>query len=299
MKKSCQKLLTIGRPSDKMKSTQTGRPTMGYYMEVEKMKKELKKSIESLGLKTYGEAIMIDGTLYPLPLVEGNDKIGNVWHASTLPTDKTFNIELGGENVSVCGTCPTHCEGCYGTKGNYQRFPAIYQLLGLRTLFLKKYPDIYFKVAVFQIIAENIQLIRLHATGDFIRGEASGWYNIFKALPNVKGWTYTKCKFTKEIKALDSLDNFNIVKSIIKGCGFNFGHIDYLLKTYNRLTDEGKKPYICRCGIDKTQHCDNCKGCASNEYVLFIEHSTEYKAEKDPLYETIKAIIESQPSQAV
>ena len=263
------------------------------------MKKELKKGIEGLGLKTYGETVMIDGALYPLPLVKGNAKIGaDVWHASTLPTDKTFNIELNGETVSVCGTCPLTCSGCYGTKGNYN-FKAVKQVLGMRTLLLKKYPDIYFKIATLQIMAEGIKFIRVHATGDFIRGEATGWKNIFKAFPDLKGWTYTKCEIKGEIEELNSLNNFNIVKSIIKGCGFNFGHIDYLLKTYNRLKENGENVHICRCGIDKNQHCGNCKGCINNEYVLFIEHSTEYKAESDPLYETIRALIESQPSQAV
>ena len=262
------------------------------------MKKELKQNIETLGLKTYGETIMIEGVLYPLPLVKGNAKIGNVWHASTLPTDQTFTYELNGEMVQECGTCPLTCSGCYGTKGNYN-FSNVKRILALRTRFLRLYPELYFTIARFQIVAENIQLIRLHATGDFMPHEAKGWHDIFKAFPNVRGWTYTKCAIDGDIKRLNDLDNFNIVNSIVRGCGFNFGHIDYVLKTYNHLKASGETPYICRCGIDKNQHCDNCKGCAVNKYVLFIEHSTDYKAEKDPLYNTIRALIETQPSQAI
>ena len=34
----------------------------------------------------------------------------------------------------------------------------------------------------------------------------------------------------------------------------------------------------------------------SNKYVLFVEHSTEYKAEKDPLFPVLRAVVESQQS---
>ena len=57
----------------------------------------------------------------------------------------------------------------------------------------------------------------------------------------------------------------------------------------------GKSVYICRCGVDKNQHCTNCKGCSKNDYVLFIEHSTDYKAENDPCFNELKEIIERQP----
>ena len=58
----------------------------------------------------------------------------------------------------------------------------------------------------------------------------------------------------------------------------------------------GKNVYICRCGIDKNQHCTNCKACSNNDYVLFIEHSTEYKAIDDPCYNEIVELINSQPT---
>lgn len=263
------------------------------------MKKALKEMIEkNERLKVFGDYVRIDGgNLYPLPLVNGNDKIGKgVWHASTLPTNETITCTFNGVTYSEMGTCPLKCNGCYGTKGNYNYNDTKYYLL-MRTRFLKNYPALYFYVALCQIKAENIKYIRVHATGDFIPGEASGWYEIFKSNKDIKGWTYTKVNFNNEITALDSLDNFNIVKSIIPGCGFNFGHIDYILSVYDHLKSKGETPYICRCGIDKNQHCSNCTGCSRNKYVLFIEHSTEYKAEKDSLYSTIKELIEAQPKQ--
>jgi hypothetical protein len=92
----------------------------------------------------------------------------------------------------------------------------------------------------------------------------------------------------------DDTPNGNIVKSVINGIGFNFGHCDYIISTYKKLKSMNASVYICRCGIDKNQHCENCKHCVTSEFVLFIEHSTEYKAEKDPMYSELKALIELQ-----
>lgn len=265
------------------------------------MKKALKEMINSIkGVRAVAGfdlvSIKNDSEFYPLPLVEGNSKIGKVWHASTVPTSENITAIINGHEIEEAGTCPTSCRGCYATRGNFNYNSIKYALI-MRTRLLRKYPDIYFKIARFQIISENIKLIRLHASGDFVPGEAAGWTKIFKEFKTLKGWTYTKWNISGEIKKLNNLHNFNIVDSIIKGFGFNFGHIDYILKVFKALKKQKKSVYICRCGIDKNQHCDNCGGCANNEIVLFIEHGTGYKADKDPLFDTIKTIIEAQPKQ--
>lgn len=118
------------------------------------------------------------------------------------------------------------------------------------------------------------------------------WIDICNDTPNVIYWTYTKVDFA--LHAFDTVDNCNVVNSIIDGIGLNYGKCDYILNTYETLKQAGKSVYICRCGIDDKQHCENCKGCSVNEYVLFIEHSTDYVAKEDPLFDTLKALIESQ-----
>lgn len=262
------------------------------------MKKSLKNMIIESGLEVAGNQVKINGVLYPLPLVKGNSKIGgNVYHASTLPSNQVITAVLkDGSTISEKGTCPLTCEGCYGLRGNY-KFNTTKKWLILRTRLLIKYPEIYFMLVKFQIIAEKIQYLRVHATGDFVHGEAIGWAGIFSQFPRLIGWTYTKCLHDNDIETLDSLSNFNIVDSIVKGCGFNFGHIDYILATYETLKAQGKNPYICRCGIDKNQHCGNCTACSNHKNVLFIEHSTGYNASADPLYNKAVEIIDSQPSQ--
>ena len=225
-------------------------------------------------------------------LVDGNQKIGKgCWHFSTLPTNKEYTHSKLG--FTTCGTCPIACNGCYGTKGNYN-FSNVKDALAIRTLIARTDLEFFVKEINREIKAHKIEKIRIHATGDFFSpGYVNAWIEIAKANPQVIFWTYTKANF-KELEELNNLNNVNIVSSLIPGKGFNFGHCGYIMDTFNELKNQGETPYICKCGIDKNQHCTNCDGCSKHKYVLFIEHSTEYKAEKDPLYIDIKSLIENQ-----
>lgn len=232
-------------------------------------------------------------------LVNGNDKIGkNVWHFSTLAAMQDFFLD--DFNYNAKGTCFCKCEGCYGLTGNY-RYETTKRLLAYRTMVARENLDLFVERIIAEIRFYNIEFVRIHATGDFFSKDyVKAWIKIAKACKTTKFWTYTKAfghGFDKELNALTDLDNVNIVNSIVPGCGFNFGHIDYVIATYYELKNRGENPYICRCGIDKEQHCNNCKGCSCHKYVLFVEHSTGYKAEKDPLYKKVVELIESQPKQ--
>lgn len=121
------------------------------------------------------------------------------------------------------------------------------------------------------------------------------WIRIVKKYPAVRFWTYTK--IAQFETAFDCFDNANIVRSVITvngKKGFNFGHCGYIMKAYEELKNKGESVHICKCGVDKNQYCSNCAGCSKNKNVLFIEHSTEYKAEIDVDFEALRKIIESQ-----
>lgn len=241
-----------------------------------------------------------DGKIYhdvfgwiPKLIVNGNEKIGKgIWHFSTLPTNQFYDIVINKKHYSVQGTCPCNCVGCYATKGNYN-FKSVKKSLAIKTLLIRNDIDFVKRALLAQIEADNIEFLRLHASGDF---DSKEYINMIREVAatfkKVTFWSYTKNENAEN--AFDGLKNINIVKSRIPHIGLNYGHCDYILATYRELKGQGKKVYICRCGIDKNQHCTNCKGCSKNEYVLFIEHSTEYKAEKDPLYNELKAIIDAQ-----
>lgn len=226
-------------------------------------------------------------------LVDGNSKLGKgVWTFSTLPTNKEFTVSIKGIVYTVAGTCPCHCDGCYATTGFYN-MPSVLESNAIKTILARDYMEWLENAIIAQIKADKIRLLRIHASGDFFSvAYIEMWQRIVKACPETAFWTYTKNPAA--VHAFDQFDNANIVKSVIPGYGFNFGKCSYILKVYQALVDMGKSVYICRCGIDKNQHCVNCKGCSKNDYVLFIEHSTGYKAEEDPDFETLKAIIDSQ-----
>lgn len=260
------------------------------------VKKSSKKEIyKSHGIEYKNGKILapVFGWINPL-LVDGNTKLGKgVWTYSTLPTNQIYNVVINGMSFAVKGTCPCFCHGCYATKGNYN-FSSVVNSLAVKTILARDYIDFVRAAIIAQIEADGIQLLRIHASGDFFSAEyIEMWREIVKACPACVFWTYTKNPAAEN--AFDDMDNINIVKSIIPGIGFNFGKCAYILKAYEALKVAGKSVYICRCGIDKNQHCTNCKGCSKNEFVLFIEHSTGYDAEKDPLFPLVKALIESQP----
>lgn len=249
------------------------------------------KAYERHGIKTDGKNIITpDGmTIVPL-LKKGNAKVGkNVYTFSTLPTNKTYIVDGIGE---IMGTCPETCEGCYGTKGCYN-FPGCRKSLAINTLLV--YSNVHFVKECISAQLETLGdvAVRIHATGDFFNDAyAEMWKEIAKAFPGCRFWTYTKN--AKYESLFDELKNANIVKSTVNGIGYNFGHIDYILSLYAHLVAVGEHPYICRCGIDDSQHCDTCTECSINKYVLFIEHSTEYKADADPLYNFVVDIINEQ-----
>lgn len=221
------------------------------------------------------------------PLVNGNKKIGRgCYHFSTLPGTQLFDVVVNGMSFTVKGTCCCDCKGCYAKTGNY-RYQSVKNALGMRTILARDYVDWLDRAIRAQIQADKITAVRIHAAGDFCSFVyAMMWYHIAKDFPGVKFWTYTKVKAYESL--FDALRDANIVKSILPDGHVNFGHIDFVQDEYNKLMNAGKTVHVCRCSVDKNQHCTNCRGCSENEYVLFVEHSTDYVAEKESNWEAFK-----------
>lgn len=222
------------------------------------------------------------GWVSPL-MPNGNEKLGDgVFTWSTLPGNIEHRVTICGKPVEVKGTCPCNCKGCYAQSGNFHR-ANVKKSLALKTILSREYLDFVERAIIAQINSDNIEMCRIHASGDFTTDEyIEMWRNIIEKCPSTDFWSYTKNERAEH--AFDDLKNVNIVPSIIPGFGFNFGHCDYILRVYRALRAMGKRVHVCRCGFDKNQHCNNCKGCIENEFVLFVEHSTAYCAEKDPAY---------------
>lgn len=248
----------------------------------EKAMKNKKAIYRKHGIEFKAGKINYHGKFIPELLKKGNTKVGEtVWTWSTIPgTD---------------GTCICNCNGCYAMTGFY-RMPSVVESLERNTEIVNNDIDFFYNAvsAQLEIIEEGD--LRINAAGDFNTANpdeyTQTWHRIVEENPSFLCWTYTKIK--KYETLFDDLPNGNIVKSIINGIGYNFGKAGYIIKTYKKLKAMGASVWICRCGIDKNQHCAGCKHCNTARFVLFIEHSTGYKPEEDPQFEELKELIESQ-----
>ena len=232
----------------------------------------------------------------PQLLKDGNGKTGKlVLTYSLLPGTALFEIDIDGNIIVIKGTCCCDCDGCYAKAGRYNTETVIGSM-GVNTYLTNNHIEFVYRCIMAQLEIMERGEIRIHAAGDFNTKDpdayANMWHKIAEKNNTFRFWTYTKVKRFETL--FDDLKNANIVKSVIPGIGFNFGHCDYIINAYYTLKEMGKKVYICKCGIDKNQHCQNCGVCATYEYVLFIEHSTEYKAELDPLYPKLCEIANNQ-----
>ena len=229
-------------------------------------------------------------------LKEGNDKTGKlVYTFSILPGTGKYTVIVNGKEYTEKGSCVCNCSGCYAKTGHYNHESTIRSML-INTYLVNKH--LPFVQACINAQLEYIGRgeVRIHAAGDFNTENpaayAAMWLDIAKKNNAFRFWTYTKVKQYETL--FDNLKNANIVKSVIPGIGFNFGRCEYIINAYYTLKELGQSVYICKCGIDKNQHCERCGVCATYKYVLFIEHSTGYNAEKDPLYEKLVEIVNNQ-----
>lgn len=241
----------------------------------------------------------------PQLLINGNKKIGRgVWHfsitAGTAPVSKETVEKAIGKIAAdwqdaqrLCGgTCSCNCPGCYAQSGHYVK-SSVRASLAWRTFLCRRFLAWTENAINAQIAACNIKMVRIHAAGDFFSNEyVMMWKRIAEVNTDCIFWTYTKTAF-EAVKRFDSLNNANVVKSLIDG-KVNFGKAGYLMALYKELVAAGKSVWICRCGIDKEQHCNNCHHCYSAEYVLFLEHGTDYRPEQDPDYPEFVALVNSQ-----
>lgn len=229
-------------------------------------------------------------------LKAGNSKTGKaVYTWSTLPGTGGYSIDVNGKNTVVHGTCICDCIGCYAQTGFY-KMKNVADSLAINTYLVNNYPDFVYQAISAQLKTIGRGEVRIHAAGDFNTTNPEAytglWFRIAKENPTFRFWTYTKVKKFESL--FDSLKNANIVRSIIPHVGLNFGHCDYIINAYYTLKSLGQEVYICKCGIDKNQHCEKCGICSAYKYVLFVEHSTAYKAEEDPLFEKLCEIVNNQ-----
>ena len=229
-------------------------------------------------------------------LKEGNSKTGKaVYTFSLLPGTDIFTVGINDTVYTVKGTCLCDCVGCYAKSGFFTT-KSVIESMAKNTLLVNTDIEFVRNAIMAQLEIMGRGEIRIHAAGDFNTADpekyATMWHDIASAFPSFRFWTYTKVKRFENL--FDNLKNANIVKSIIPNIGINFGKCAYIISAYYTLKAMDIPVYICKCGIDKNQHCERCGVCTAYKYVLFVEHSTDYKAEEDPLYPKLCEIVSAQ-----
>lgn len=227
------------------------------------------------------------GIMKPLFLKAGNTKVGKKTATWSMPA---------GSN----GTCACDCTHCYAKEGHYKQTTVI-DCLAYNQKMVETEIDFVKRAICAQIEADKIELVRIHAAGDFKTSNqtqyAAMWCDIIELFPHVRFWTYTKIE---ELETLfDNYENANIVKSLLPlNLGVNYGTCKELLDKYAALKHAGYNPHICACGTPFEKHCDNCQGCSENEIVLFILHSCKgYNPQKDDFFPAILNIIRKQEEE--
>lgn len=238
--------------------------------------------------------------VYQLSLTAGNAPVSDdVLKNVVKNIMDEFTAEKMSELKAVCGgTCGFRCKDCYGLVGHYVRNNVATCLA--RHTYLATYALGWLENAInAQIAADHIEYLRIHVTGDMKSREyAEMWLRIIRSNRNTCFWTYTKQYgrgFDDVLDAIDSEENANIVKSFTDTGKINFGPAGYIIELYKDLVSRGKSVWICKCGVDKNQHCNGCHHCFTSEYVLFLLHSCkEYNPKKDPRYNEFVALVNSQ-----
>lgn len=241
----------------------------------------------SYGIEYNGGKILAPTGDYIAPLLKkGNSKTGTaVYTYSQLAGAREWSTKYG----TICGTCAGTCPHCYACSGFYC-MPSVRDTLALHTIITRSFQSFKKAAIIAQIHADGIKLVRIHAAGDFDSiADVNAWRDIVAACPDVLFWTYTKREFDA-VRELNELNNINIVPSII--CGrVNYGPCADLIE----LKAADPAAYICPCGFDESVHCSDCKACATKKHVIFLLHSApDYNAERDPLYNELKAVFENQ-----
>ena len=245
--------------------------------------KQTKKAIYAKhGIEYNCGKVLYNGRWIAELLKAGNSKTGKRVYTWSMP-------------AGTAGTCICDCVGCYAKTGFYQ-MASVKKALELNQSIVENDITFFYNAVSAQLEIIGSGELRIHAAGDFntrnSREYAETWQRIARENKNILMWTYTKIHEYESL--FDGIANAHIVKSVIDGIGYNFGHCDYILATYHKLQAMGANVYICRCGIDKNQHCENCGHCGKADFVLFIEHSTDYKAESDPIFNELKTVIDAQ-----
>lgn len=205
--------------------------------------------------------------MHPKVLSRGNMKIAKNTMIFNLPPVLTCPV-----NASCRATC-------YAVPA-YRQYPGVRWKYDSNWMLATKEPEYLQAQIVAQLQAERgVEIVRLHSSGDFFsQGYVDMWTGITEAFPKIKFYTYTKADKVLNFEALESLKNFNLIRSLIDG-KLNYGSMEYL----ERMKKRYPKSFICPATAGKNVHCGKeCRYCVEGNMPLFKIHGTQRMAGKLP-----------------
>lgn len=190
----------------------------------------------------------------PLRLVADNSKLKGI---------SIFDMPA----VKTCINCDDCKAKCYAMKSQ-RMYPDTAMLRETNLQLFLNSSELLFKLICNQLDSGNIKVVRLHSSGDFFSQEyIDFWYSIIVLYKDIKFYTYTKADTFFNFERIESLSNFNLIRSYI-GYKINFGSIEYCNKLHKEYN-----AFICPATTTKGVKCGkDCSYCVTNKNVCFIEH---------------------------
>jgi hypothetical protein len=128
--------------------------------------------------------------------------------------------------------------------------------------------DILKALIVKQLKTAKQTTVRIHSSGDFFSQKyIEFWSEIVNQFPKIKFYAYTKVDKMLKFDCLTSLDNFNLISSLVDD-KLNFGSLEYcntLKESYGTFICLATKGKDVKCGLQ-------CSYCVDKDNVCFVEH---------------------------
>lgn len=150
------------------------------------------------------------------PMAQGNSKL-----------DKSILI-FDLLAIVSCLNCKSCKNTCYALKSQKQYVNVLLKRT-LNTYLAKHELNILYSAICNQLSHTKKHIVRIHSSGDFLsQAYIDMWANIAHEFTNVRFYTYTKVNHIFDFSAFESLNNANIVHSILPDNSINYGSLDVM-----------------------------------------------------------------------
>lgn len=176
--------------------------------------------------------------------------------------DKTVGV-FSLPPIKTCVNCSTCAKTCYAMQ-QYKQYTNTRRAWDYNHELAKT--NKFYNEVCNQLKTSKKQIIRLHASGDFMDNEyINKWYNIIKDNPNTLFYGYTK---NDNALKLNELPNCNIINSFINGYR-NYGSAEYCQLLHDKFG-----AYVCN--LKDGEKCmRECKACLTHDKVAIVIHGNQ------------------------